>query len=119
MEDEISAFRLAAVASGVTLIVLAPGFSRSLPFRVGLGAAFAVVFALVLAVYYCSKRPRLTVVSSAFLGLAALNQSWWRSFLNTERMQQAAVVYCLASACGGAAVAFASACLALRMVWTW
>jgi len=106
VEDEISAFRLAAVASGVTLIVLAPGFSRSLPFRVGLGAAFAVVFALVLAVYYCSKRPRLTVVSSAFLGLAALNQSWWRSFLNTERMQQAAVVYCLASACGGAAVSY-------------
>mmetsp|Transcript_1358 Transcript_1358/g.3898 ORF Transcript_1358/g.3898 Transcript_1358/m.3898 type:complete len:270 (-) Transcript_1358:77-886(-) len=80
--------------------------SRSLPFRIGLGAIFAMVFALVLAIYYCTKRPRVTLGSSVFLALAAMNQSWWRSFLNAERMQQAAVVYCLVSACGGAAVSY-------------
>lgn len=106
VEENLSPFRLIATLSGLAIIILAPALSRSLPFRVGLGALFAVVFAVVLAIYYLSKRPRATAMGSILLGVAALNQKWWRSSVSTERMQQLVALYCLASACGGAAVSY-------------
>ena len=105
-EDSLSAFRTAAVASGFILIVLAPMLSTSLSFRVGVSASLAVIMGVLLAIYYLMKRPRTTVVSSVLFAIAAMNQSWWRSFLSETNFSKVVILYCAVAACGGAAISF-------------
>jgi len=80
--------------------------SKSLTFRVGVGAIFAVVIGVCWGVYYCTKRPKWTALSSVLVAIAALNQSWWRSFLSENNLSKLLIVYCVSSACGGAAISY-------------
>jgi hypothetical protein len=105
-ERNFSSLRALFVLVGFLLIVSSPMLSKSLTFRVGLGAIFAVVIGVGWGVYYCTKRPKWTGLSSVLVAIAALNQSWWRSFLSENNLSKLLIVYCIASACGGAAISY-------------